>query len=185
MALSYLRLQVFIKQIMTHSKISSHLSGQTGRLCFTPSAPQAVFFHPSVDQNLEIDSSVNSEIKDSDTDPKTGKQKAVNKKKLHSRTLTISEIDEEKKWKETKLGLQESDSFGDKWKGKQRNILDLNHFKSQRKISKKKEKNLKKRIVENNQNTKNEANTFGKLSDDRSFLHLLEDIKEQRSVRIL
>lgn len=187
MALRFLCLQEFRKQITKNSIILNYLSSQSGSFYFTSSTTGARSSQPSVnlDQTLKADSSVNSEIKASNGDPKTGTQNAVYKKKLHHRVLTLSEMEDEKKWKGTKLDLQESDSFGDIWKEKQRNVPKLDYSKAQREITKKKEKNFKQKISEETQKLKKEANTFGNLSDDHSLLRLVEDVREQRSVRIL
>lgn len=178
MALRFLCLQEFRKQITKNSVILNYLSSQSGSFYFTSSTTRAGSSQPSVnlDQTLKADSN---------GDPKTGTQKAVYKKKLHHRVLTLSEMEDEKNWKGTKLDLQESDSFGDIWKEKQRNVPKLDYSKAQRKIAKKKEKNFKQKISEETQKVKKEANTFGNLSDDHSLLRLVEDAREQRSVRIL
>lgn len=182
MALRFLCLQEFRKQITKNSIILNYLSSQSGSFYFTSSTTRARSSQPSVnlDQTLKADSSVNSEIKASNGDPKTGTQNAVYKKKLHHRVLTLSEMEDEKKWKGTKLDLQESDSFGDIWKEKQRNVPKLDYSKAQREITKKKEKNFKQKISEETQKLKKEANTFGNLSDDHSLLRLVEDVREQR-----
>lgn len=183
MALRFLCLQEFRKQITKNSVILNYLFSQSGSFYFTSSTTRAGSSQPSVD--LEADSNVNSEIKASNGDPKTGTQKAVYKKKLHHRVLALSEMEDEKNWKGTKLDLQESDSFGNIWKEKQRNVPKMDYPKAQKKIAKKKEKNFKQKISEETQKVKKEANTFGNLSDDHSLLRLVEDAKEQRSVRIL
>lgn len=178
MALSYLRLHGFMKQVGICTKALSYLSSQTSRSCSTSRNLQAEMSDLR-DQNLETDVNCDPVIPVSDTDLQTGNRKSISKKKLHQRVLTVSEIEEARRWKDGSLDLEESDSFGNLWRGRQRDLPSVKHDESsQKKLSKLKRKNHAKKMVDKNQQSK-KKDVFGTLSDNRPLMRLLEDVDDK------